>query len=728
MVIGSTGVGILNVEGSGQITTTDALIARSAGSTGAVTVTGSDSIWNNSGSVYVGGSSTAAGGAGSLTISDRGRVRVGDTLRVWGDGSVTQDAFSGLSVDSVNQVNTNRLSVGSQGTGTLIISDGGEVVTGNDAFVGVLETAVGVVRVEGNGSTWTQSGEFNLGTSGTGSLVITGGGSVSTGTTDIVNFVSVAPGGNGSVLVEGGNSAWTNAGAMTVGGTGTGQASLTLSDGATVANGGIVEVGNIGSITQDATATFLMDNATTSADSDGLTVGQDGDGTLNINGGSVSVANTLALARNSGSTGAVGLTDGTLSVTGLSIGDGTATLNLTGGRFELVGDQALGINETSVLSSSLTSSGHTFAVTGEMTLQDTLTIDGANVEVGVIDTTNLGRVDGQSGSLTVQTLAVSDGTTFDVGDDQPSFVTNPLFDFAVGTLENAGLIRGNGTLDWIDDLSNLAGGEIRAAFGDNLRLDSVTTFSNAGLVNLAGGNVQIAGTVTNTGTIQGNGLLAANGGITNQGTLNLTADTNLIGDVLNESDINVLGGQTATFCNDLPQNGTLFISTGSTVAILGEFSGSSGSTGGGTVDLLPGATFSPGNSPAAVSFGGDLDLTFSDGTLIELAGVLLGEYDRTEVVSTLSLGGDLTVELLDGYTLGLNQQYEVFTADTLAGTFDNLVDGDLVGGFGGVDLFIGYDYTVGSVTLFTIPEPTSLALLGLGGLMLSQRRGKRSRV
>ena len=48
-------------------------------SNGALTITGPGSTWNNSGDVFVGGSSAAAGGQGAITVSAEGRVNVSGT-------------------------------------------------------------------------------------------------------------------------------------------------------------------------------------------------------------------------------------------------------------------------------------------------------------------------------------------------------------------------------------------------------------------------------------------------------------------------------------------------------------------------------------------------------------------------------------------------------------------------------------------------------------------------
>jgi len=92
MNVGISGSGTLNVLDGGQVSTTngaDGNIAVNSGSTGTATVSGSDSQWNNSGSLYVGGSAGGAGGSGSLTVADSGSVSVAETTKLWSGGSIS---------------------------------------------------------------------------------------------------------------------------------------------------------------------------------------------------------------------------------------------------------------------------------------------------------------------------------------------------------------------------------------------------------------------------------------------------------------------------------------------------------------------------------------------------------------------------------------------------------------------------------------------------------------
>ena len=75
------------------------------------------------------------------------------------------------------------LNIGSFGTGTLTIANGGMVIN-NTAFtanIGNGAGSQGTVTVTGAGSTWSNSSGVNIGISGTGTLTVADGGTVTSG-------------------------------------------------------------------------------------------------------------------------------------------------------------------------------------------------------------------------------------------------------------------------------------------------------------------------------------------------------------------------------------------------------------------------------------------------------------------------------------------------------------------------------------------------------------------
>jgi hypothetical protein len=116
---------------------------------------------------------------------------------------------------------------------------------------------------------------------------------------------------------------------------------------------------------------------------------------------------------------------------------------------------------------------------------------------------------------------------------------------------------------------------------------------------------------------------------------------------------------------------------------LGDFSGAGGTAGAGTLEVA--GTLSPGNSPASVSFGGDL-------------------------------------ALLDGYVPPNGTSFVVVQAAGLAGELAGLPDGELVANVDGADFFIHYGP---QEVLLTVPEPDGTLLLAAGIpllWMLTRRR------
>lgn len=302
-----------------------------------------------------------------------------------------------------------------------------------------------------------------------------------------------------------------------------------------------------------------------------------------------------------------------------------------------------------------------------------------------------------------------------------------------GTLTNNSLIHGSGRIH--ANIVNANAGEIRALNGNTLRLTGAS-FSNSGLVEVHGGELRVSSLIHNnsgTGLISvRDGSLIGQAGIHNAGSISMSYGVSTLrGDIDNTGVIQVSGGAHATFFDDFTQNGVLQVATvgntNSTVVILGDFSGSGGFMGGGDVFAL--GDLRPGNSPASVLYDGNLYLGASTDTFIELGGLGIGEFDQLLVTGDLNLAGDLFVSLIDGHTLGFNQDYLIAdVGGSLMGQFLGLGEGDLVGNFDGFDLFISYAANGGSgISLFTaVPEPGAgvLALLAASVVLRRSRQAR----
>ncbi len=275
-VVGLHGVGTLTVADGGHISAVSSAVGHSAGSTGAATVTGAGSHWENSGGLAIGnfGNSGAmltvseggvvssgngnladgVGGIGSTTITGaNSRWDIGGILRVGGlgdgtmvvsDGGVVSntlgtvaDQTTSNSIMTVSGAgstwnSTDRLTIGNGGAGTLRIENGGLVTNAVESRIGNTTTGTGAVTVTGAGSKWENSGNLFVGFFGSAEVRIEAGGVVSNATSHVGStaFGSV---GDGQVTVSGLESKWISTGELSVG---------TLGDVA-VSDGGLVTVG-----------------------------------------------------------------------------------------------------------------------------------------------------------------------------------------------------------------------------------------------------------------------------------------------------------------------------------------------------------------------------------------------------------------------------------------------------------------------------------------------------
>jgi T5SS/PEP-CTERM-associated repeat protein/autotransporter-associated beta strand protein len=215
--VGNTAYGSLTVDGSSNLPVGRLHIGCNSGVLGEMTVTGGGSTVTDAGLLYVGYNY----GIGRLRIT--AGAKVSNTTGYLGavngsSGEVTVDG------DGSSWTNTGNLSeyVGYSGLGTLSINNGG-VVSGKSTFIAYNNTASGsYAHVSGNGSTWTAT-NFYVGYLGSASLLIDNGGVVNSG----AGYIGNGSSSTGIATVNGSGSTWNlGASILTVGVSGTGTLNL----------------------------------------------------------------------------------------------------------------------------------------------------------------------------------------------------------------------------------------------------------------------------------------------------------------------------------------------------------------------------------------------------------------------------------------------------------------------------------------------------------------------
>ncbi len=484
--------------------------------------------------------------------------------------------------------------------------------------------------------TYGQTATLNL-TSATGALTVAGAAAVQTAgcinvsagtftagslTNDGTFFVDVAGAASlGSLLNTG---AATVGGAVTVSGGAENDGTMTVQSGGTLtAAGGLTNLGNLN-----------LQGATLA----GGTVTNDYGASMNAKG-----TVSTALVNN----GSLSLT-GVLTVLGTATNAGTVTAGL-GQNLRLPG----GLMNSGLISLQ----GGALSGLGLVVNQAAGIIRGG----GGISTQffNYGSIEVENS----RTLTVSEG----FGSSGVIALGGPLAVLAGGEVTNTGAILGQGqvsadvvnsgtiqatqgTLRLAGNLTNDEGGLIEV-------LQDATAFVTHGLATNSGTTILRAGTfdngrhlVTNSGTITGHGTLRT-GGLTNAPGRNIGVgggDLDVIGPVTNDGTVTTQGGCTTTFYNRVNGDGSF--------------------PGTGTVVFLDG--FSPGHSPAAISFGGNVVFGSAGRFVAELGGTTPGtEYDQANVAGAATLGGTLEVSLVDGFRPAHNDTFQVMTFGSRAGTF-----------------------------------------------------------
>ncbi|MEX0611546.1 MAG: hypothetical protein WD229_05470, partial [Pirellulales bacterium] len=180
---------------------------------------------------------------------------------------------------------------------------------------------------------------------------------------------------------------------------------------------------------------------------------------------------------------------------------------------------------------------------------------------------------------------------------------------------------------------------------------------------------------------------------------------------LNGNTLTVTGGGTLAINNSvLADGGSIVLQGGGSVA-------GSGSVAGNVTNLS--GLLSPGNSPGMLRIAGDYAQGIGGSLLIEIAGTLAGaQYDQLAVTGTVTLAGELELVLVDQFEPRLGNNFDVLAFGNIQGRFDRLVLPPL-------DARLAWNrselYTLGRLSIISVPEPATAALAVLAAVMVGLR-------
>ena len=311
--VGDNLIGRLTIEDGGRLSNANGTIAASnLGGVSNATVRAADAMWTNSDTLTVGD-----GGNGTLVIEDAGSVSNQGANIAELSGSTGEVIVRGA---GSMWTSSSFLTVGNEGDATLTIEDGGSAAS-NFANIADSSASTSEVNVRGAHSVWNVTG-VRVGLGGNGTLTIEDGGSV----TNTFGLIGFAAGSTGDVMVSGGGSTWNNSNGVFVGGNfsaagGTGSLAI--------GPGGSVNVGDVTRIYPNGQVNLQGGTFTT------ITIVDSG-GVFNWESGTVNLTDPAGLTLGTGgfqfANDAVALgPNQSLGVTGKLTIPGTGGLTMLGG-------------------------------------------------------------------------------------------------------------------------------------------------------------------------------------------------------------------------------------------------------------------------------------------------------------------------------------------------------------------------------------------------------------
>jgi len=684
---------------------------------------------------FTGAGSLGSGAAFDGNITNAGTFNYNSTTDqtlsgiISGTGALEKDSTSTLTLSGANTYTGNTTISG----GTLQIGGAGRLQTGATGFYsGDIAIASGAT-FQYSSSASNTAARYDGTISGDGTLIKDG--STSTlrlqGTTSVANIEI----NQGTLRVQGNADALGGAGTtVTIGASGSENAILnysgsnvTYTDKTAIVVGagssGTKTIQNAGANNADNTAITLNDNVTID-DSGSFTLG----GVISGTGG---------LTKTNSGTTTISVTN---SYTGLTtVNEGTLVIDNSTGSARNFGAGDIEINNGATLQTTSTGGEQTRLQSRTITFGssggNTIDIGGPNTRVGGTTFVTTG---GSTNFITGAAIDISTSAIYNVSDGTDDV------DLQVSSIiQRSGITKnGNGTLS-LTNTNNLQSNAININAG---------TLEIAGAGKLINGGNDYSGNINNDGIFKYNttasqsfaSIISGTGAIEkdNTSTLTLTSANSYSGNTtINNGTLIINGNQgSATGAMTINVSGTL---------------GGSGTIGASL--LTVNGVIAPGNSPGTLATGSQL---WNDGGsyLWEInasndAGGTIGTdpgWDWLDITGTL----DLSLLSTGGFTIDIDS----LTSGNIAGDavgFDTWTKGNpgdvdysfiIATASAGITGFDADNFTLDSsgfsnapswdwqivlsgsdlvLEAYAVPEPSSTALLGLGGLALMLRR-KRS--
>ena len=391
-----------------------------------------------------------------------------------------------------------------------------------------------------------------------------------------------------------------------------------------------------------------------------LTAAATADNALAVNGGTVQFSNNLQIGTNA-------------SVKAITLNIGTIIADTTSGSIAL--DNAGANSRTFAIGAG----GGTIDVIGGNTLTVSGVISGTSSPVTFGSASTSGKIALTATNTYTGTTTISGGT------------------LQLGNGSTAGLLAtGSAIVDNANFTISRSNAVVQGTDFSSAPITGSGSFTQAGsgTTTLNASNTYSGGTTISAGTLvlAGGGTIANSSGVNlgtsgSHGTLDLTAKS---------SGFTFGVGQT------LSGYGSVTMAAGQTLTVSG--------------------FLAPGNSPGVIAISGNLALVSGATTTMDLvdntlaAGTGFDQVALSGTTPSLTYAGTLTLNVSLTTTLGTYHLFTGFTSEL--GTFSAV---NFVGAAGAAGTF---NYTNGDLTLTTVPEPTTWALLAfsLTTVMVFRRR------